>query len=232
MTRSLFDGIAADYDRMNTLLSLGTDRRWRRAAAAAAKGSPSRLLDLACGTGEFSFELARRFPGAEVLGVDFAPAMLEAARRKNDSPRVRFEEGNALDMSALRDGSFDLCSCAFGFRNFPDRRKALFEVRRVLAAGGELLVLEFFRPANAALGSLVSAWIRMATAVFARGRSAAYRHLVESIWRMDTAEGFADMARGLGFRLCSSRCFFPSCTFMHFVAGARSGGQAGGSQST
>ena len=120
MTRGLFTDIASVYDRMNALLSLGLDRRWRRAAVADAKGRPSRVLDLACGTGEFSFELARRFADAEVLGVDFAPAMLEIARQKNDSPRVRFEEGDASNLSALRDGSFELCSCAFGFRNFPE----------------------------------------------------------------------------------------------------------------
>ena len=230
MTRGLFTDIASVYDRMNALLSLGLDRRWRRTAVADAKGRPSRVLDLACGTGEFSFELARRFADAEVLGVDFAPAMLEVARQKNDSPRVRFEEGDASNLSALRDGSFELCSCAFGFRNFSDRRKALAEVRRVLAAGGELLVLEFFRPANAVLGLLVSAWIRMVAAIFARGKSAAYRHLSESIWRMDTADGFQDMAGGLGFGLSSRRSFFPCCTFFHFVSGARPGNPTGALQ--
>ena len=219
MIRSLFIEIAGVYDRMNRLLSLGMDCRWRRIAAAEAKGRPTHVLDIACGTGDFAFELARRFADAEVLGVDFAPAMLELARRKNTSPHVAFAEGDALNLSDVRDGTFQLCTCAFGFRNFADRRKALLEVRRVLAPGGELIVLEFFRQRNAALGFAVSSWIRLASSLFAHCRASAYRHLRESIRRMDTEEEFLSMAEEAGFRPCSRRRFFPCCTCLHFVSG-------------
>ena len=223
MIRSLFTEIAGVYDRMNHLLSLGMDRRWRRIAAAEAKGSPARVLDIACGTGDFAFELARRFTDAGVHGVDFAPAMLDLARRKNSSPRVTFAEGDALNLSDVRDGTFQLCTCAFGFRNFADRRKALQEVRRVLAPGGELIVLEFFRPRNAALGFAVSSWIRLASSIFAHCRASAYRHLRESIGNMVAVGEFVSMAEGSGFRLCSDRWFFPCCRCLHFVSGAESG---------
>lgn len=218
MIRRLFTDIASVYDRMNHMLSLGFDRRWRRLAAAVVKGCPSRILDLACGTGDFSFELARRFPDAEVLGVDLTPAMLDIARRKNGYPKTGFAEGDAMDLApAERYGRFSLCACAFGFRNFPDRRKALSEVRRVLAPEGELLVLEFFRPGNALLGFFTSAWLRMLAALFARRNSAAYRYLRESIRGMDTVETFAAQAEECGFRLSSRRFFFPCCTCLHFT---------------
>lgn len=218
MTRGIFTEIADVYDRMNHLLSLGLDRRWRRLAAESAKGSPARVLDLACGTGDFAFELARRFPGAEVVGVDITPAMLDIARGKDSSGRVRFEEGDASDLSALSPGSFGLCSCAFGFRNFPDRRRALGEARRVLEPGGELLVLEFFRPESAVLGFLTSAWLRLLAAVLVPCRRAAYRYLRESMGRMDTADGFAAQAREQGFRLEGRRFFLPCCTCLRLVA--------------
>ena len=67
MIRRLFTDIAAIYDRMNHVLSLGLDRRWRRMAAADVKGTPTRILDLACGTGDFTFALARRFPEATLF---------------------------------------------------------------------------------------------------------------------------------------------------------------------
>lgn len=223
MIRSLFTEIAGVYDRMNHLLSLGMDRRWRRIAAAEAKGIPARVLDIACGTGDFAFDLARRFTDAEVLGVDFAPAMLDLARRKNPSPRVTFAEGDAMNLSDVRDGTFQLCTCAFGFRNFADRRKALQEASRVLAPGGELIVLEFFRPRNAALGFAVSLWIRLAASLFAHCRASAYRHLRESIENMVSVGEFVSMAEEAGFRLCSDRWFFPCCRCLRFVAGAGSG---------
>ena len=210
MIRRLFTDIAAIYDRMNHVLSLGLDRRWRRVAAADVKGTPARMLDLACGTGDFAFALARRFPEAEITGVDLTPAMLEIARAKNRSPHIRFVEGDALALPAT--GPFDLCVCAFGFRNFPDRGQALREVRRVLAPGGELLVLEFFRPAHALLGRLTAIWLRVLAPLFALRRRSAYRYLRESMDGMVSADDFVRLAAEEGFALEGRRFFFPCCT--------------------
>ena len=217
--RKLFSEIADGYDRMNRLLSLGMDRRWRRIAAAEAKGSPTHVLDIACGTGDFAFEMALRFEDAEVLGVDLSPKMLDVARRKNASPRAVFAEGDAMCLAGISDRPFQLCSCAFGFRNFADRRQALREIARVLAPGGELIVLEFFRPRGLALWLAVSSWIRLASSLFAHGNASAYRHLRESIRSMDTEEEFLSMAEEAGFRPCSRRSLFPCCTCLHFVSG-------------
>ncbi len=217
--KGMFNGIAGIYDRMNRLLSLGLDRRWRRLAAEGVSVSPARVLDVACGTGDFAQELARRFGSAEVLGVDLSPAMLEIARRKVDSPRASFAEGDAMCLAGIPDRSFGLCSCAFGFRNFADRRRALREIARVLEPGGELLVLEFFRPRSPSLWFAVSAWIRIVSSLFARGKAFAYRHLRDSIGSMDAEEAFLSMAGESGFRLRSRRLFFPCCTCLHLVCG-------------
>lgn len=217
MTKDLFTGIAGVYDRMNHTLSLGLDRRWRRVAAACVENRPVRVLDLACGTGDFSLELSRRFPGVELLGVDVTPAMLEIAKGKCAGAKMDFTLADATDLSALPAGGFSLCACAFGFRNFPDRPKALGEVRRVLASGGELLVLEFFRPASALLGRLVSAWISLLAWFFARRSAAAYKYLRESVKAMDSVEAFIDHASRKGFRLLSRRFMFPCCTCLHFA---------------
>ena len=217
--RSLFGEIAEVYDRMNRLLSLGMDRRWRRLAASGVSVRPTRVLDLACGTGDFTFELSRRFEDADVLGVDLSPKMLDVASRKNASPRVAFAEGDAVRLARISDCSFQLCSCAFGFRNFSDRRQALREIARVLAPGGELVVLEFFRPRNVVLGFAVSAWIWIVASLFARGKTSAYRHLRKSIGCMDAEGEFLSMAEEAGFRPSSRRWFFPCCTCLHFLFG-------------
>ena len=216
--QNLFSEIADVYDRMNHLLSLGMDRRWRRLAATSTTVRPARALDIACGTGDLAFELARHFEDAEVLGVDLSPKMLDMARRKNVSPRIVFAEGDAMHLAGISDCSFQLCSCAFGFRNFADRRQALREIAQVLAPGGEMIVLEFFRPRSSALWFAISSWIRLATALFAYGKASAYRHLRESIQRMDTEEEFMSMAAEAGFQPCSRRHFFPCCTCLHFVS--------------
>src|SRR5438477_596360 len=135
--RAMFDRIAGVYDLMNTAMSAGLHHRWRaRAADIAAVGPGSRVLDVATGTGDLALELARRVcPGGEVVGADFAEAMLARARAKAETrcaeiARPRFERGDALALPYPED-SFDAATVAFGVRNFRDLR----DVRYVLMAG-------------------------------------------------------------------------------------------------
>ena len=251
MIRRLFTDIAGVYDRMNRLLSLGSDLRWRRQAAALVHGTPSAILDLACGTGDFAFALARRFPGAQILGVDLTPAMLDLACAKNTSPNITFRLGNAQNLSSLAP-SFkhsniqtfkpsniqtfkpSLITCAFGFRNFPDKAAALAEAKRVLAPGGELLVLEFFRPQNRLLGGLTRFWLRAMSFLFARRNAAAYAYLRESINKTLSAEGFIALAERQGFVLETRHLFFPACSCLlfrsayGFLSDSSTSGQADG----
>ncbi len=214
---ALFTDIAAVYDRMNHVLSLGRDVGWRDRAAALVKGAPARILDVAAGTGDFSFALARRFPEATVEGVDLTPAMLARARAKNAFPRVSFRVDDAQRLATVADASCDLCSCAFGFRNFPDKRAALAAAARVLAPGGELLVLEFFRPQSRVLGACTALWVRTLAGLFVRRHAAAYAHLRESMKATVSEAEFVAFASEAGFTLRARRFFFPCCTCLIFV---------------
>ena len=217
MIQALFTEIAGVYDRMNRILSLGLDLRWRRQAVALVEGRPTRILDLACGTGDLSFALADRFASATVLGIDLTPAMLARARAKDRFGRVSFQEGDARRLQAA-DNSQGLVSCAFGFRNFPDKSAALAEARRVLAPDGELLVLEFFRPENRLLGALTSAWLRLVSCVFMHGKPSAYAHLRQSIRQTLSVAEFTELARTRGLSLVRRKTFFPCCSCLLFTA--------------
>lgn len=216
MIKELFTEIASIYDRMNHLFSLGRDVRWRRLAVERVESSPRRILDIASGTGDFAFALANRFPEAEVVGLDLTPAMLEIASRKNSSAKIAFMEGDATALPFSEKSPFELVSCAFGFRNIPDKRRALAEARRVLADGGELLVLEFFRPASRFLGAFITFWLKVFTLIFVRSRSAAYGYLRQSV-KLTLSEGeFVELARTEGFKLGARDFFFPCCTCLKF----------------
>ena len=212
--KTLFASIASRYDRMNRVMSLALDRRWRRAALDTAAMPPSgAVLDLACGTGDFTREIVKRYPDAEIVGVDLTPEMLDIARSKLAGARnVRFQTGDAQDLHGLPSGSFGLAVCAFGFRNFPDKAKALAECRRVLAPGGELVVLEFFRPTSRLLGLLVNVWLAAIALAFARGAREEYAHLRRSISGTVDADGFVALAREAGFTPLRRRFFPPSAT--------------------
>ena len=221
MIRRLFTEIAGVYDRMNRILSLGLDRSWRRRAVQLVDGNPTSILDLACGTGDFTFALAHRFPEAAITGADLTPAMLELACRKNRSPNIVFLEADAGNLQPFNPSTlqpFNLVSCAFGFRNFMDKQSALRNIRQRIAPCGQLLVLEFFRPANALLRTLTDLWLLILSRLFARAKREAYDHLRRSMRGTVSEHEFVALAKDSGFRLRKRRFFLPCCSCLLFAA--------------
>jgi demethylmenaquinone methyltransferase / 2-methoxy-6-polyprenyl-1,4-benzoquinol methylase len=155
--REMFATIAGRYDLLNHLLSGNVDKRWRRIVAnrvrAKLSSSSSRVLDVACGTGDLSITLFE-ITGAEVVGTDFCRPMLDIAAGKI-SGRIRLIEGDALKLP-FRDGTFDVATIAFGLRNLSSVESGLAELSRVVKPGGWVAVLEFSRPANAMMRTLFS----------------------------------------------------------------------------
>ncbi|MFG0258129.1 MAG: bifunctional demethylmenaquinone methyltransferase/2-methoxy-6-polyprenyl-1,4-benzoquinol methylase UbiE [Phycisphaerales bacterium JB043] len=181
--RRMFGAIAGSYDLNNRLHSFGRDQAWRRRAVALSDVDPgSRVLDVACGTGDLT--RAYSHAGASsVTGCDFTPEMLAIARRKTREP-IEYIEADAMALP-FEDASFDVVSIAFGIRNVGDSDTALREFARVLAPGGRLVVLEFSEPRNALLRWLNRVYCHrvmpVTATLIARDRSGAYRYLPRSV---------------------------------------------------
>ena len=151
---SMFGRIARRYDIANFLLAGGMDSWWRRGLVAAVhRRKPREVLDLATGSGDVAFALARKLElNTPILGMDFCQPMLDQAvakQQKAGSDRylhVTFRQGDGLALP-LPDESFDAVTISFGLRNLADRARGLREMRRVLRPGGHLFVLEFSQPA-------------------------------------------------------------------------------------
>lgn len=152
--QSMFGRIAKRYDLANRLLSGGADVWWRRRLVRAVRRqAPRDVLDLATGSGDVAFALARGLaPGTRIVGMDFCQPMLDQAEAKKarttDSryAQVTFRPGDGLDLP-VADTSFDAITISFGLRNMADRHRALSEMRRVLRKpDGRLYVLEFSQP--------------------------------------------------------------------------------------
>ncbi|HTA37324.1 MAG TPA: ubiquinone/menaquinone biosynthesis methyltransferase [Solirubrobacteraceae bacterium] len=181
--RAMFDGIAGVYDALNTAMTAGLHHRWRaRAVDLAHVGPGDRVLDVATGTGDLAFELARRVaPGGEVIASDFSEGMLSRARAKaaalsdgGDAVRPRFEWGDALALP-YADDSFDAVTVGFGARNFSDLSLGLAELARVVRPGGRVVVLEITSPVRPPLSIFYELWFDRLVPALGRATQAATR---------------------------------------------------------
>jgi demethylmenaquinone methyltransferase/2-methoxy-6-polyprenyl-1,4-benzoquinol methylase len=149
---------------------------------------------VASGTGDLALELARRVaPGGEVLGSDFSEGMLARARRKAGAyPNLRFEWGDALDLS-YADDSFDAATVGFAVRNFSDLGRGLAEMVRVVRPGGRVMVLEFTTPTRAPLSWFYRLWFDRIVPQLGRlsADPAAYNYLPESVRRFPAPAALA-----------------------------------------
>lgn len=223
--REMFARIAPRYDFLNHLLSFELDRLWRRRAARRfqhiAGRAEARVLDLCCGTGDLTRALERA-GRARVFGADFVHPMLVRAREKavranrRNSPSA-YAEADALALP-FADGSFDLVTLAFGFRNLANYERGLCEVRRVLRPGGEVGILEFAEPRGTLLGQVYRFYF---TKVIPRvggaisGSAAAYAYLPSSVAEFPQPEALAAMMSGAGFSDVSFELWTLSSVALH-----------------
>lgn len=205
--RDLFDSIAKDYDKLNHILSLGVDKTWRkRAIKSIAEEGPQQILDIACGTGDFSIEIAQHTnPETMITGLDLSEGMLQVMDRKVKeeglSGRIRTQQGNSESMD-FAGCTFDRVTIAFGIRNFENRETALKEILRVLKPGGRLVILELSVPSNPVLRwfynlyfTKVLPWIGGVVS----GEKAAYSYLPASVIKFPGKEEWMATMRSCGY---------------------------------
>lgn len=208
---AMFDAIAARYDRLNRILSLGLDRRWRRQtvkALALEKGA--RVLDLATGTADLALALAGQSEQTRIVGSDPSENMLAIGDQKVAAAglgqRVHLELGDAQAIEHP-DDSFDACCMAFGIRNVPDRAKALREMARVVRPGGRVAILELAEPERGLLALGARFYIRVVVPFVGGWLSGAkeYRYLQKSIQAFPAPERFAGIMRSAGLEVLEVR---------------------------
>jgi demethylmenaquinone methyltransferase/2-methoxy-6-polyprenyl-1,4-benzoquinol methylase len=211
---NVFHSVASRYDLMNDLMSGGIHRAWKDALVTAVnppKGDkPFALLDLAGGTGDIAFRVARAGgPATQVTVCDINNDMLAVGRERAAALGldgvVTFEQANAEELS-YPDRSFDAVTIAFGIRNVPRIERALGEIYRVLNVGGRFLCLEFSSvdiPGLDKLYDLYSFHVIPRVGEAVTGDRDAYQYLIESIRKFPKPQAFAHMIEQAGFRRVS-----------------------------
>lgn len=211
--KALFDNIAPDYDKLNHILSLNIDKSWRRKAVREIVDNERSLkvLDVACGTGDFAIEIARKMSGGSVTGIDLSEGMMSVGREKAAAAGIEavLEYG---DCEALiyEDNTFDRVAVAFGVRNFEHLDLGLKEMWRVLDKDGKLVILELSVPSNPVIRWCYKLYflnILPAIGGFVSGNKGAYRYLPASVLHFPAPDKFVAMMHEAGFREVRHKAF-------------------------
>lgn len=205
--KSIFSAIAKKYERFNAISSFGAYKLWLNGMMKQASIAPTdRVLDVAGGTGDVSFTVARSKHPAHILCTDLVPEMLDVAKAHYqegaaDGVPVDFQVVDAQNMP-FEDASFDVLTMAYGIRNMPKREQALAEMFRVLKPGGQLVCLEFSTPPNALWRALYHFYLRFLIPFWGgliTGEKDGFVYLSKSIKAFPDQEHLAAMMKDAGF---------------------------------
>lgn len=194
--REMFNGIARKYDLMNTLMTFGQDKSWRKYAISRARiGTGMNVIDVCCGTAELTIEIAGSIgEGGRVTGLDFSEEMLAVGEQKvgatEHQSRISLVQGNAMSLP-FADNSFDAATVGWGLRNVPDIDEALREMCRVVKPGGWVVSLDMAKPSAPVFKQvywLYFNWIVPALGKLTAKRRSAYQYLHDSSRAFDSQQ--------------------------------------------
>ena len=203
--RERFNSIAKTYDKLNHRLSFRFDVYWRkRALKKHISSSSNKVVDIACGTGDFAIQAAK-FGAKEIIGIDLSENMLEIAnakiKRKNLERIISVQTGSCANIE-FDDNTFDIATIAFGVRNFEDLEVCLKEVLRVLKDEGKIIILEFTIPRNRFFRGIYTFYINNILPIIGKrisGDKDAYTYLPNSIGKFLQYDDFVALLNTIGF---------------------------------
>ncbi|MCY4021929.1 MAG: ubiquinone/menaquinone biosynthesis methyltransferase [Anaerolineaceae bacterium] len=201
--QGMFDRIARHYRLLNTLMTAGQDRRWRRHVVdRAALPRKGRLLDLATGTGDIAREALRARPDLRVTGADFSTGMMQAGRQMSDAAPMHWVAADAMRLP-FADDCFDAVTSGYLVRNVLDIPGTLQEQMRVLRPGGRLVILESSPPAPSLLRPFIELHLRLVIPLLGRliagpAGASAYRYLPRTTQAFHTAQELAAIMQAAG----------------------------------
>ncbi len=220
LVEEMFDNIAPAYDRLNHVLSLGIDRKWRiKAVESLSRYHPRQIMDVATGTGDFAILACQMLQPESLTGIDISEGMMSVGREKvrqaNLSDKISLVREDCTALSFV-SRSFDAATVAFGIRNFEGLDKALEEIHRVLVPGGHLVILELSNPDRFPMKQLYSLYSKAVIPLIGRLLSkdnSAYTYLPRSIRACPQGEEMVQVIQGAGFSEVNyQRLTFGICT--------------------
>lgn len=214
--KSMFSKVAANYDKANSVLSLGIHHLWRKKVVQISGAKPGMsVLDCATGTGDLAIEFKKAVgPTGKVIGTDFCAEMLESAPHKasDKNLNIQFELADVTKLQYVNN-QFDITSISFGIRNVSDPIKALQEMARVTKPNGKVIVLEFGQmdfPLVSQAYNFYSEKVLPKIGGLVTGQGAAYDYLQKSSAAFPCKDNFLGLMKDAG---CFSNMTFTPVSF-------------------
>ncbi len=203
----MFDTISSRYDFFNRFLTLGIDKSWRRnLIKIISNDNPTRILDVATGTGDLAIQAAHSMPKTNIVGLDLSEGMLKVGEKKVKEEglqnRISMKKGD-IEEFPFASNSFDAVMVGFGVRNFESLLRGLKEMYRVLKPGGRVYVLELSRPKSKASEKFFNMYFKYVMPMimgFTSKDPAAYKYLFKSIQAFPAYEDFLDIMNKAEFK--------------------------------
>lgn len=217
LMRRMFSAIAPRYDFVTRVFSFGMDGRWKRDAVhEAALHEDCTILDLACGTGDFSLLARQKLLRTKCVGVDLTERMLRLARQRGLN-QVACADATRLPFA---DASFDCVFIGYGLRNFPNLDAAIREVARVTRSGGEIVTLDFFLPRNSIFRRIYLGYLYAQGAFWGlllHGTPRAYTYIPDSLRHFVSAEELSSALERSGYERARARAFVLGGIAIHWA---------------
>ncbi len=204
LVRDMFDRIAGRYELLNNVMTAGMHRIWNRKVVQAAELRRNGwALDLACGTGSLTRDLAKKVgPGGHVLGIDFSSKMLTVAEARPQH-NIEYRLGDATNLRTVATESYDATTIAYGARNIPDLDSLFSEMSRVVVPGGTVVCLEIARPSGKLSSKFYGLWFDKVVpwlGAKVSGDVWAYSYLPRSVKEFVAPDELADIIRRNGLQ--------------------------------
>jgi demethylmenaquinone methyltransferase/2-methoxy-6-polyprenyl-1,4-benzoquinol methylase len=220
LMRQMFGAIAPRYNFVTSVFSYGMDRGWKQLAVRkAALPAGALVLDLACGTGDFSQIVLQSLPGTTVVAADITQPMLETARRRCCCRAIC---ADAMSLP-FPDGLFDCVFVGYGLRNFPNLNVAIQEIHRVTRPGGMLVSLDFFLPADRLWRKLYLGYLYTQGALWGlllHGRPRLYTYIPDSLRGFISIADFSSLLKRTGYASVDTRSFIAAGIGLHWAVKA------------
>jgi demethylmenaquinone methyltransferase / 2-methoxy-6-polyprenyl-1,4-benzoquinol methylase len=218
LMRAMFHTVAPRYDFITRAFSYGMDSHWKRKAIDKFDlPSDARVLDLACGTGDFSFLIRGRYPASRPIAADITERMLGLVRTRG------LDDAVCSDAFRLpfADNSFDAVFVGYGLRNFPDLKGSVEEIRRVTRPGGVLVSLDFFLPANPLLRFAYLAYLYAQGTFWGfvlHGSPRVYTYIPDSLRAFVSIGEFSELLHGTGYTRVHEQSYILGGIGLHWAA--------------